>query len=294
MKHILLFRCLEESQLNECIDAMQLREVKPGDEIIKQGDDGDNFYVITSGRYKVLVKKPEDTEEKEVFKYEDKGSFGELALMYNQPRAATVISETEGTIWALDRETFRRVVVMSTYKRRKTYEAFIENVPLLKELELHERTNVADALIPRTCQPGEVILKQGDYPADAMYIVEEGEVEITAKDPATGVVKELKICKRGDYFGGKLLFVLFSYFYKMLNLSFLNVELALIAKAPRAATAVSRGKSRLAVLDVAAFERLLGHCMDVMRRNATEMQKHLSDLFDRNVSLDELRGGSSN
>lgn len=53
------------------------------------GDTGDFFYVIDSGKYDVL-KKVGAEPEKKVFFYDEKGSFGELALMYNTPRAATV------------------------------------------------------------------------------------------------------------------------------------------------------------------------------------------------------------
>jgi cAMP-dependent protein kinase regulator len=50
----------------------------------REGEEGDNFYVIESGDF-VAVKGGQ-----QVFKYEGSGSFGELALMYNCPRAATV------------------------------------------------------------------------------------------------------------------------------------------------------------------------------------------------------------
>ncbi len=68
---------------------MEEKRVKPGDGVIKQGDPGDYFYIIDHGKYDVL--KRVGPEEKKVFFYDGKGSFGELALMYNCPRAATVV-----------------------------------------------------------------------------------------------------------------------------------------------------------------------------------------------------------
>lgn len=50
----------------------------------REAEQGDNFYVIESGIFAACIK------EKRVFVYEGKGAFGELALMYNCPRAATV------------------------------------------------------------------------------------------------------------------------------------------------------------------------------------------------------------
>ena len=56
----------------------------------REGEDGDNFWMIESGIYKA-VKQASQDEERLLFRYEGKGAFGELALMYNCPRAATVV-----------------------------------------------------------------------------------------------------------------------------------------------------------------------------------------------------------
>ena len=71
-----------------------------------------------------------------VGKYDNTGYFGELALMYNQPRAATIRAATTGTLWAMNRITFRRILLKSACKKRKMYEGLLENVPMLKTLEV--------------------------------------------------------------------------------------------------------------------------------------------------------------
>lgn len=78
----------------------------------------------------------DDGKQLLVHTYNDKGSFGELALMYNMPRAATIQAATAGSLWAMDRQTFRRIVLKSAFKKRKMYEALIENVPMLKALQV--------------------------------------------------------------------------------------------------------------------------------------------------------------
>ncbi|OQR66878.1 cAMP-dependent protein kinase type II regulatory subunit-like [Tropilaelaps mercedesae] len=101
VKNILLFRSLDASQMQEVLDAMFERKVGPNEIVIQQGDDGDNFYVIQSGVYNIFVKNSGTGENLNVGKYDSQGSFGELALLYNQPRAATIQAMTEGSLWAM-------------------------------------------------------------------------------------------------------------------------------------------------------------------------------------------------
>lgn len=102
-----LFASLDPEQLKDIVDAMEEKKVAPGDRVIEQGAlvfasspdaaaracgragaTGDYFYIIDHGKFDVM--KRIDGAEKKVFAYDEKGSFGELALMYNCPRAATV------------------------------------------------------------------------------------------------------------------------------------------------------------------------------------------------------------
>lgn len=76
--------------------------------IIDQGDDGD-FYIIEEGTCDILVTK--DHQMPPVGRYGSCGSFGEWALMYNTPRAASIVTLSEGSLWRLDQETFRRMIV---------------------------------------------------------------------------------------------------------------------------------------------------------------------------------------
>lgn len=88
-----------------------------------------------------FVKGENDTEARQVYKYENGGSFGELALMYNMPRAATIQAASQGSLWAMDRQTFRRILLKSAFRKRKMYESLIESVPMLKALEVIDNSS---------------------------------------------------------------------------------------------------------------------------------------------------------
>ena len=110
-----LFTSVGPAQRKDLIDAMMEVHCQPGQIVIQQGDVGDNFYVVDSGEYSVLLKQngnqPVRTKEGELFLYRSGGTFGELSLMYNSPRAATVRCEAAGALFALDRQTFRALMM---------------------------------------------------------------------------------------------------------------------------------------------------------------------------------------
>jgi cAMP-dependent protein kinase regulator len=54
--------------------------------------------------------------------YQPGEAFGELALLYNAPRAATIIAKTECVLFSLDRQTFNHIVKDSAAKKREKYE----------------------------------------------------------------------------------------------------------------------------------------------------------------------------
>ena len=97
---------------------------------VPPGESGDCLYMIESGEFDVLKRNAEGVDTK-VFRYVNSGAFGELALMYNCPRAATVQAVGGGCLWALDRAAFRHLLVGYNQQKRALYEEFLEHVPLL-------------------------------------------------------------------------------------------------------------------------------------------------------------------
>ncbi|CAH0551066.1 unnamed protein product [Brassicogethes aeneus] len=265
VRNILLFRSLDKEQMSEVLDAMFERKVQQDELVIKQGDDGDNFYVIQSGIFHALVASEPAQVPTHIHTYDNAGSFGELALLYNMPRAATIKAVTTGSLWAMDRQTFRRILLKSAFKKRKMYETLIESVPMLKTLQAYERMNLADALAPRSFKDGERIIKQGDA-ADGMYFVEQGEVVISILDDS-GKDVEINRIGKGGYFG----------------------ELALVTHRPRAASAYCDGDVKLAFLDVEAFERLLGPCMNIMKRNINDYEEQMLKIFGSKQNIRDIR-----
>lgn len=167
-----LFSHLDENERTDIFDAMFPVNCLSGEVIIQQGDEGDNFYVIDQGEVEVFVNNEQVTTISEG------GSFGELALIYGTPRAATVRAKTDVKLWGIDRDSYRRILMGSTIRKRKMYEEFLSRVSILESLDKWERLTVADALEPVGFEDGETIVSQGEA-GDDFYIIVEGNQTIT-------------------------------------------------------------------------------------------------------------------
>ncbi|XP_037908708.1 cAMP-dependent protein kinase type I regulatory subunit isoform X2 [Hermetia illucens] len=243
-----LFSHLDENERSDIFDAMFPVNCLAGEYIIQQGDEGDNFYVIDQGEVEVFVNNELVTTIGEG------GSFGELALIYGTPRAATVRAKTDVKLWGIDRDSYRRILMGSTIRKRKMYEEFLSRVSILESLDKWERLTVADALEPVGFEDGETIVKQGE-PGDDFYIIVEGCAVVLQKRAEQGD-EPVEVGRLGpsDYFG----------------------EIALLLDRPRAATVVARGPLKCVKLDRARFERVLGPCADILKRNITQYNSFVS------------------
>jgi len=117
--------------------------------------------------------KKEDTEDTYLKTYIPGEAFGELALLYNAPRAATIIAEEDSVCFSLDRDCFNNIVKESTIKRRKRYDDFVQKINLLQELDTFERGKLTDALLTEKYNKDECIVKEGET-GDKFYFIEEG------------------------------------------------------------------------------------------------------------------------
>ncbi|EIE81046.1 hypothetical protein G6F46_011039 [Rhizopus delemar] len=232
-----LFKHLDDEQYQDVMNAMAIKKVAKGVRVIEQGGVGDYFYVVESGQLDCLI------DGKKVTSYGPMGSFGELALMYNAPRAASIIATTDCVLYALDRMTFRSILMENTNQKRSMYERFLSEVPIFKSLEIYERHKIADALESVVYENKDVVIREGDV-GEEFYLIENGEAAFYKTLP-DGTQKQVMIGRKGDYFG----------------------ELALLNDKPRAATVVSNGRLKCATLNKKAFIRLLGPVMDILKRN---------------------------
>ena len=126
-----LFSSYTYDEQNAIVDAFDTQTVDVGDFVIRQGAAGDTFYIIESGTLEVYVKSPDGIDQKVGGNLGAGKAFGELALMYNTPRAASIKALTKCTLWTIDRPTYRGIVVQYKYMRNKIYLGFLREVEIM-------------------------------------------------------------------------------------------------------------------------------------------------------------------
>jgi len=242
-----LFSHLDIDEQKSIFDAMFPVEKKAGETIIEQGEEGDNFYVIDVGSVDVFVNG------QYCLTIHEGGSFGELALIYGTPRAATVVAKAEYVkLWAIDRLTYRAILMGSTMRKRKLYDEFLSKVQILADLDKWERANVADALERCDFEAGTHVVEQGQ-PGDEFFIILDGQAQVLQKRNDDAPFEIVGNLEPSDYFG----------------------EIALLLDRPRAATVVAKTPLKCVKLDRSRFERVMGPVREILKRDVSNYNSYV-------------------
>ena len=103
-----LLQELDTYEKNNFCDVLESETFEPGQEVFRQGDPGNKFYFIEEGKAEAIMTKNGKTEV--VFKYKDNDYFGELALLKDAPRAATIRAVGKLKLCSIERDAFRRLL----------------------------------------------------------------------------------------------------------------------------------------------------------------------------------------
>lgn len=118
----MLSNFLDPQQVSIIVDAMSDQEYVKNATLCQEGAIGSHLFVIAEGMCTVCVSTKASEPEKQI----GPGSaFGELAILYNCSRTATVTATTEVRVWVLDRRTFQTIMMKTGKERRKKYERFL-------------------------------------------------------------------------------------------------------------------------------------------------------------------------
>eukprot|EP00292_Cryptomonas_paramecium_P034471 CAMPEP_0113693354 /NCGR_PEP_ID=MMETSP0038_2-20120614/19614_1 /TAXON_ID=2898 /ORGANISM="Cryptomonas paramecium" /LENGTH=458 /DNA_ID=CAMNT_0000615409 /DNA_START=21 /DNA_END=1394 /DNA_ORIENTATION=- /assembly_acc=CAM_ASM_000170 len=163
---------LDQDPQKMLLGAAKRFSFEAGKNIIEQGAEGDFYYILDSGSAEALQIYSDGTEKK-VFEYKAGGSFGELALMHGGARLATVRTLEPCECWALDRDTFRKIMMSTGRQSLDERNKFLSKVSLLRELSIYDRFRISEALVIKELRDGEDIVREGDE-GESFFIVQRG------------------------------------------------------------------------------------------------------------------------
>lgn len=198
-----MFTALDEKEFKIVVDAIEEVSGKADDIIIKEGDQGDCMYVLESGNLNCTKVFSGNTEPTFLKEYVPGEGFGELALLYNAPRAATIKGKSDFVCWKLDRDTFNHIVKDAAAKKRDKYDNFLASVEILSQMDPYERSKLGDAVMEEKFKKDDYIITQGQD-GDKFYLISEGTAVATIKQ-AGGEPQVVKEYEMGHYFGERAL-----------------------------------------------------------------------------------------
>ncbi|KAM9727998.1 cGMP-dependent protein kinase 2 [Menidia menidia] len=189
---------LEPQHMREMVDCMYEMVYVEGELIIQEGDAGNHLYVLAEGLLEVLQNG------KRLGEIRPGTAFGELAILYNCKRTATVKAVLQSHIWTLDRQTFQAIMMQTTQAKHEEYFSFLRSVSLLRDLPEEKLTKIVDCLEVDYFEKGEYIIREGEE-GNTFFIIAKGEVVVTQSTEGFVKPQEIKTLGVGDYFGERAL-----------------------------------------------------------------------------------------
>jgi cAMP-dependent protein kinase regulator len=226
--------------------------------VIRQGDPGDTFYIIERGKLQIWQQQG-DEPPGYVQSLGPGQSFGEAALVTDQPRNATVIAETPVVLLTLGRADFDALVrehleFAQSLKVNLRHSWVLRNMPIFDEMSAYDLVFLTSKLKPEQFNAGATVIQQDDQ-GDKFYVIESGE--LAAYHASNGASVEVERLFAGDYFG----------------------ETALISDRPRNASVVTLTDCSLFSLHRDDFVTMLGNFQNMkqlLERTSTRRTKNTS------------------
>ena len=187
-----LFNTLTKENIHNLIKEFRLYSFNSRTIVFKEGQDGENFYVINTGSVEVLVAgacKAVLTKG---------GYFGEMALLHNSKRTATIRTAEKSLFWVLTRDGFRAAVKSVSDAKMNENKQFLDKIPLFSRLTASQKESLLTLLVTQEFNPGQRVVKEKDN-GDLLYIIKKGNVVVSVE----GIQK--RQLGPGDFFGEQAL-----------------------------------------------------------------------------------------
>jgi CRP-like cAMP-binding protein len=261
LPQIPLFSDLSKNAFVMLMEKMHMRQAPPGDVIIREGEKGDSFFIIAQGKVRV-EKLGEGGKQIHLASLGDGAFFGEMALLSEAPRNASVIADEPTQLFEISKAVLDQVteeyssvkqVLLRFYKQR-LLSNLMATSRIFKLLTVDQRKDLIEKFKSREVPPHEVILAEGQK-GDGLYMILSGRVKVLKNKEEQQIT--LATLKEGDVFG----------------------EMSLLSNADVSATVMSESKAIILRLPRKSFAEVLS--------THPQLLEHISQLSDERAKLTE-------
>lgn len=246
IKDNLMCSSLNEFEIEALASSMRLYKYNKNEIVTKQGAIGSHFFIISSGHFQVDISG-------NVIKVLEKGaSFGEISLIRNTARTATITAVYEGPfyLWGVNRQAFRDLLKQLSVRNFAENRKFIDYVIIFEMLNDSQKTMITNALVEVKFNTGDNIVVQGDK-GDVLFILKNGEADVIIDNVC------IRRLNKGSYFG----------------------ERALLYDEPRSATIKAVSETTCITLTRDILNRVLGNFQHALFRNIMMESLQQSEVF---------------
>jgi CRP-like cAMP-binding protein len=202
-----LFSDLSKNAFIALTERMELVQAEPGEILIAEGEYATSMFIIIQGKVKV-VREIEGGEELKLADLADGAFFGEMALLSDAPRTASVIALEETMLFEISRELMEDITreypsveqVMKRFHRNRLLTNLLRTSPIFAPFSPSDKKSLIEKFKSRNVEAGKLLITR-DKPGDGLYVLLSGRCEVLAKKEGEDREIVLAELKDGDVFG---------------------------------------------------------------------------------------------
>lgn len=268
-----LFSDLSRDEFVHVLNTIEPRAFYAGESIVVEGEPGHAMYAIAEGRVGV-VRTIDGQPARRVAQLNEGDFFGEMALLSDSPRLATVVAEVPTVVLefargALEKLTARHPQVgaaIERFYRDRLLQNLLRSSPLLHPLSDEQKQVVAGHFQSRMYPPGDAIIEEGQ-PGESVFLLLRGSCRVFHRDAARSNVRYPNL-REGDSFA----------------------EISVVLNQPASATVEAAGPVVVLALPAQVFrDQVLSHpaVAPMVMRLVSERLERTADLVSRQESLEK-------
>jgi CRP-like cAMP-binding protein len=255
--------------------ALRLRRMNDGDFVIREGEPGVAFYLVATGQVRVYATQAGRQIERG--RLHEGALFGEMSLLTQQPRTASVQVVDEADILELSRESLAVLtaevpslaVALDKFARERLLKNLLATSPLFRPFNHQQQLDLIRRFDGHEIAAGTLVIREGDA-GQGLFVVLSGEVEVSKRQAGGGELSLARL-RAGDVFG----------------------EMSLLSNQPTTATVTAARPSTILFLAREYFQRLVEalpairqYFVELAQRRDVETRLAVGDDAPRHTSPD--------